>query len=112
MIDKRQKAAKVKYKRGESITKQAIFVEYGRLLKHLSFAGAYSKMNTTLLPKSTRRNVKLNKFAFGAQDCRIYCVNIDLRHQYGIPVAESQTFLLAKRPSAAMREEKRLPLAG
>ena len=32
-------------------------------------------------------------------------VNIDLRHQYGISVAESQTFLLAKRPSAAMSEE-------
>ena len=32
-----------------------------------------------------------------------------LRHQYGIPVAESQTFLLAKRTSAAMSEEKRLP---
>ena len=25
-------------------------------------------------------------------------VNIDLRHQYGISVAESQTFLRAKRP--------------
>ena len=31
-------------------------------------------------------------------DYRIYYVNIDLRHQYGISVAESQTFLLAKRP--------------
>ena len=35
-----------------------------------------------------------------------------LRHQYGISVAESQTFLLAKRPSSAMSEEKRLPFAG
>ena len=39
-------------------------------------------------------------------------VNIDLRHQYGISVAESQTYLLAKRPSAAMSEEKRLWFAG
>ena len=39
-------------------------------------------------------------------------VNIDLRHQYGISVAESQTYLLAKRPSAAMNEEKRLWFAG
>ena len=31
-------------------------------------------------------------------DYRIYYVNIDLRHQYGISVAESQTFLPAKRP--------------
>ena len=37
---------------------------------------------------------------------------IDLRHQYGISVAESQTFLPAKRPSAAMSEEKLLPFAG
>ena len=35
-----------------------------------------------------------------------------LRHQYGISVAESQTFLLAKRHSEAMSEEKRLLLAG
>ena len=39
-------------------------------------------------------------------------VNIDLRHQYGISVAESQTFLLAKLPSAAISEEKRQPFAG
>jgi len=31
-------------------------------------------------------------------DYRIYYVNIDLRHQYGISVAESQTFLRVKRP--------------
>ena len=35
-----------------------------------------------------------------------------LCHQNGISVAESQTFLLEKRPSAAMSEEKRLPFAG
>ena len=45
-------------------------------------------------------------------DYRIYYVNIDLRHQYGISVAESQTSLLAKRPSAAMSEVKRLLFAG
>ena len=39
-------------------------------------------------------------------DYRIYYVNIDSRHQYGISVAELQTFLLTKRPSAAMSEEK------
>ena len=31
-------------------------------------------------------------------DYRINYVNIDLRHQYGFSVAESQTFLRAKRP--------------
>ena len=45
-------------------------------------------------------------------DYQIYYVNIDLHHQYGISVAEMQMFLLAKRPSAAMSEEKRLPFAG
>ena len=33
-------------------------------------------------------------------------VNIDLRHQYGISVAESQTFLLAKRHSACSGDER------
>ena len=32
-----------------------------------------------------------------------------LHHQYGISVAESQTFLLAKRPSVAMSEDKHKP---
>ena len=31
-------------------------------------------------------------------DFQIYYVNIDLRHQYGISVAESQTFRRGKRP--------------
>ena len=44
------------------------------------------------------RNVKWNKFAFGTDEYQIYYVNIDLRHQYGISVAESQTFLRVKRP--------------
>ena len=35
-----------------------------------------------------------------------------LRHQYGISVAESRMFLLTKRPSVAMSEEKCLPFAG
>ena len=45
----------------------------------------------------------------------IYCTStipFNQGHQYGISVAESQTFFLAKRPSAAMSEEKRLSLAG
>ena len=49
MTDKRQKAAKVKYKPDESRTKQSMFVEYSLLKKkHLSFAGAHFQMNTTL----------------------------------------------------------------
>ena len=41
--------------------------------------------------------MKSNKFTF-LHDHRIHYVNFDLRHQYGISVAESQTFLLSKRP--------------
>ena len=36
-------------------------------------------------------------------DYRIYYINIDLRHQYGISVAELQMFLRAKCPQ---REEQ------
>ena len=54
MRDKRQKATKVKYKRGESKTKQSIFVVYILLQKkHLSFAGARSQMNTILYRNRT-----------------------------------------------------------
>ena len=45
-------------------------------------------------------------------DYRIYYVNIELHHQYGISVAESQMFLLTKCPTAAMSKEKHLPFAG
>ena len=60
--------------------------------------------------KSTRGNVKLNKFAFGTQDkdYRIYYVNIDLHHQYGISVAESQRSLLAKCQKRARSKKKQL----
>ena len=63
----RQKAAKVKYKCDESLTKQTIFEEYS-LLQNLEafefFWRSFADEHTTLL-KLTRRNVKLNKFAFG-----------------------------------------------
>ena len=39
-------------------------------------------------------------------DYRIHYVNIDLRHQYGISVAESQTFLRTKRPQRRRRKQK------
>ena len=40
----------------------------------------------------------MNKFGWNPHDYWIYFVNIDLGHQCGISVAESQTFLGAKRP--------------
>ena len=97
MTDKRQKAAKVKWKAMNLWVNIWVFWS--------SFADEH---NT--LPKSTRRNVNIEQICIW--NYRIYYVNIDLRHQYGISVAESQTLLLAKRPSAAMSEEKRLPSAG
>ena len=39
------------------------------------------------------------------RDYRINYVNIDLRHQYGIPVADAQTSLLVKHPQRL--EERR-----
>ena len=56
-------------------------------------------MNTTLhqnQPEDTQ-NWTINLY-LEPHDYRTYYVNIDLRHQYGISVAESQTFLRAKRP--------------
>ena len=55
--------------------------------------------------------MKLNKFAFGTpyfHTYRIYYVNVNLRHQYGISVAESQTFLPCETSPATSSEEKRL----
>ena len=56
------------------------------------------QMNTTLhqnRPEDTRNwtNLCLEPYDYWS-----HYVNIDLRHQYGISVAESQTFILAKRP--------------
>ena len=72
MTDKREKATKVIYKHAESITKQSIFVEYcifwvySSLEEALSFDGARSQMNTIITSlKSTKRKVKLKKFASG-----------------------------------------------
>ena len=47
-------------------------------------------------PKSTRRHVKLDKFIFGFSSLPGLLCNVDLRHQYGISVAESQTSPAAK----------------
>ena len=53
---------------------------------------------------------ELTNFLLEPQDYRVYYVNIDLRHQYGISVAEAQASLLAKRPwlLTAMNKERRL----
>ena len=112
MTDKRQKVVKVKCKCDESLTKQSIWVEYSILqMKHLSSAGAHTQMNTTLFQNRPGETYNWTNLHLEPHDYRIYYVNIDLRHQYGISIAESQTFLLAKRPSMAMSEETRLPFA-
>ena len=49
-------------------------------------------------PKSTRRHAKMDKFIFGTPWLPDSLCKHWLRHQYGVSVAESQTFLLAKRP--------------
>ena len=99
MTDKIQKATKVKCKREESLTKQSIFVEYSLLQKrHLSFAGARGQINTTLYQNRPEDTQNQTNLYLELHDYQIYYVNIDLRHQYGISVAESQTFLRARRP--------------
>ena len=104
MTDKRQKAAKVKCKRHESLTKQSIFVEYSLLQeKHLSFAWARSEINTTL------KNVKLNKFAFGTP----WLQDLLCKHWFTSSVWNFCRWVADVPPrEAAMSEEKRLSFAG
>ena len=72
-----------------------MFVEiWSSLAEAFAFCWSLLADEHNTLPKSTRRHVKLDKFVFGT----IYYVSTGLRHQYGISVAESQTFLRAKRP--------------
>ena len=52
---------------------------------------------TTIIDQENHKIKQIYKW--NPHDYRIYYVNIDLRHQYGISVAESQTFLPVKRPS-------------
>ena len=54
-------------------------------------------MNTTLYQNRAEDTQNWTNLCLQPHDYRIYYVNIDLRHQYGISAAESQTFLLAKR---------------
>ena len=77
-------------------------------MKHLSLAEARWQMNITLYQNRPEDTQYWTNLYLKPHDYRIYRVNIDLRHQYGIYVAESQTFLLAKRPPAAKSEEKQM----
>ena len=67
ITDKRQKAAKVKCKRDESLTKQPILIcgIQSSLEEAFEFCWSSFEDEHNTLPKSTRRNVELNKFAFG-----------------------------------------------
>ena len=56
MTDKKQKATKVKSKRKESLTKQEEAFEF-------CWSSLADEHNT--FPKSTKRDVKLDKFIFG-----------------------------------------------
>ena len=66
-------------------------------VENSTLMSSFADEHNTLV-KLTRRNVKLNNLDVEPHGYRIYCVNINLRHQYGISVAESQTFLRAKLP--------------
>ena len=94
MTDKRQKATKVKCKRDESLTKQS---KYSSLEEAFEFSWSLFADEHNTYVKSTRRN-RIEKFECGTHDYQIYYANIDLRHQYGIPVTESQTFPPTKHP--------------
>ena len=55
-------------------------------------------MNTTLYQNRPEHTQNWTNLYLEPHDCRIYYVNINLRHQYRISATESQAFLRAKRP--------------
>ena len=55
-------------------------------------------MNTTFHQNRPEDTQNWTKLYLEPDDYRIYYVNIALRHQYGISVAESQMFLHTKCP--------------
>ena len=103
LTDKRQKATKIKSKCNKSITKQSRFLEYILLEYTFEFCkSAFAEKLKTFL-KSTRRNLESKSenqtnSLFELFDYGIDYVTIDIRHQYGISMAEAKTSLLAKRP--------------
>ena len=62
-------------------------------------------MNTTLHQNRPEDTQNWTNLCLEPHDYRIHYVNIDLRHQYGISVAESQTSLRAKRSSGEEQGE-------
>ena len=73
------------------------FLQYGQYLWNIVFSRRSVGVLLELVPRSTQHFTKIDQNKRKI-DYRICYVNIDLRHQYGISVAESQTFLRAKRP--------------
>ena len=62
-------------------------------------------MNTTLHQNRPEDTQNWTNLYLEPHDYRIHYVNIDLHHQYGISVAESQMFVHVKRPSIEERGE-------
>ena len=89
MIDKRQKATKVKCKSEESLTKQVNIcgnIVFSRTGIWVLLDWAHWQMNTTLYQNHPEDSQNW-KIYFGPHDYWIYYVNIDLHHQYGISAA-------------------------
>ena len=61
-------------------------------------------MDTTLYQNRPEDTKNWTNLYLEPHDYQIYYVNIDLRHQYGISVAELQTFLRAKRPQRGITD--------
>ena len=55
-------------------------------------------MGTTIYQNRPEDTKNWTNLYLEPNDYQIYCVIIDLRHQYGISATVSQTFLRAKRP--------------
>ena len=98
MTDKRQKATKVKCKRDESRKNRQnwwnIFFPRRSTWVLLELVRRWTQHFSKNRPGEMENWANLD---VRPHDYRICYINIDLRHQYGISVAMSQTFLRAKR---------------
>ena len=65
-------------------------------------------MNTKIYQNRPEDTKNCTNLYLESHDYPIYYVNIDLRHQYGMSVAESQTILRAKRAQRPRAMEKRM----
>lgn len=99
--------------RNHTTTKQSliIFEIYSWLEEAFEFrAGnvSHSLKNSTFYNNRLRETINGKKFKLEIHDYKIYYVNVDLYHQYGISVVEAQVSLLQNAPCGEEQGQRQL----